>query len=87
MNGPNERQFGVNGPYHRRYPDPHEWASNGGSFGSWAAEMTRVRVNELSWEAAGEQVAEEIEHVLAGDAPMPPPCEPKRRMRRGEPGE
>jgi hypothetical protein len=65
------------GRYRRRLPDPELWPSNTGSFCPDAAvEATRVRVNELSWELAGEQLAEEIEGVLAG-----------RRMRRGDPGE
>ncbi|GAA0527093.1 hypothetical protein GCM10010172_04520 [Paractinoplanes ferrugineus] len=87
MSGPNERQFGVNDPYRRRFPDPHVWASNGATFGDWAVEMTRQRVNELSWETAGQQLGEEIEQVLAGEAPMPPSVPVRRRMRRGEPGE
>ena len=68
-------------PYRRRFPNPNEWPSNSGRFASWALEMTRQRVNELSWAEAGEHVADEIEQVLAGEAPMPP------RHRRGEPGE
>lgn len=77
----------MNSPYRRRFPDPRQWPSNRAPYASWAAEVTRRRVNKLSWEMVGEQVAEEIEAVLAGDAPMPPPSRPVRRPRRGDPGE
>jgi hypothetical protein len=77
----------FNAPYRRRFPDPDQWPSNNGSFASRAAEVTRQRINELSWEMAGQQVADEIEQVLAGDVPMPPSHRPARRLRRGDPGE
>lgn len=56
--------------------DPRAWPS---SFGRYASEQTRLRVNELSWHLAGEQLAKEIETALqVGEARTP---------RVGEPGE
>ncbi len=63
------------GAYRRRLPNPEQWESNN-EFADAAVEQTRLRVNEMSWEWAGQELAAEIEAVL-----------PQRRMRRGDPGE
>jgi len=81
----------LNNPYERRFPDPQTWPSNQRRFADAAVEQTRERVNELSWEIEGDNLAAEIEQVLSGARPMPdslPGQLPqRRRLRPGDPGE
>lgn len=69
--------------YERQMNDPRAWPSN---FGRYAADQTRQRVNELSWELAAEQLAKEIETVLQGGR-QSGPAPRERRPRVGDPGE
>ncbi len=56
--------------------DTQAWPSSNHELADRAVEATRLRVNEMSWEWAGNELAAESEAVL-----------PKTRMRMGDPGE
>jgi hypothetical protein len=78
----------FNAPYRRRFPNPEQWTSNE-VFGLYAEVKTEKAVNELSWEFARHQVADEVSAFLrAQDA-----REQRRRAAQaegfvgGEPGE
>jgi hypothetical protein len=72
----------MNNRYQRRFTDPATWPSNEAPFADHAVEVTRKRINELSWALAGDNLADEIERaLLAATAPR------ERRVRAGEPGE
>lgn len=60
MNGPN------NDRYRRRFPDPKDWPSNA-PYGLYAEIRTQERVNELSWQMAAEQVADEATALLKAE--------------------
>ncbi|MET0417484.1 MAG: hypothetical protein ABW022_15840 [Actinoplanes sp.] len=86
MNAP--ENVPSNDRYVRRLSDPSRWPSNR-AFADRAVEQTRQRVNELSWEFAGLQVAGEAEKFLAAQAAR----EERWRLAqskdfgRGDPGE
>ena len=71
----------YNAPYRRRFPNPWDWPSNN-TFGRYAEEATRRRVNELSWEIAGADLADEVASYLQLREPLP-----GREPRAGDPGE
>lgn len=75
----------MNGPYRRRLTDPTAWPSNQ-RFAQYAVERTRQRVNDLSWELAGHQLADEIEQELQ-TARRAVDLDQRRARRAGDPGE
>lgn len=78
----------FNAPYRRRFNNPAGWESNY-KFADWAVERTRERINELSWEFARHQVADEVSAFLRAEDAR----EQRRRAAQadglvgGEPGE
>lgn len=78
----------LNGRYQRRFQDPRQWPS-AVVFGLYAEVKTEAAVNELSWEWAGHQVADEVSAFLNAEE-----ARQERRLRaraegwrQGEPGE
>jgi hypothetical protein len=55
-----------NDPYRRRFQDPRQWPS-GLVYGLYAEVKTEKAVNELSWEWAGNEVADEASRFLKAE--------------------
>ncbi|MGX6605591.1 hypothetical protein ACWKSP_26185 [Micromonosporaceae bacterium Da 78-11] len=76
----------YNDRYERRFTDPNTWPSN--AFGHHAVEATRRRVNELSWELAGNQVAGEASAFLKAEQARRDRQQAAQGVERsGDPGE
>jgi hypothetical protein len=76
------------GGYHRRYPNPEQWPSSV-VYSLYAEVKAEHAVNELSWELAQHQVADEASAFLKATADR---LERRRKARlegwrQGEPGE
>lgn len=77
-----------NAPYERRFPNPEQWPSRV-VFGLYAEVVTEKTVNQMSWEWAGHQVADEVSAFLRAQGAR----EERQRAAldagyvQGEPGE